>query len=140
MENLLQCLPHVVVYIDDILVTGDSNESQLANLLVRLEDAGLLRKKSVFMASSVTYLGHKIDGEEKVKAVNDAINPRNMQELKSYLGLLNYYGKFLPNIDRVSTIVQVIARRTKVEIARERNSSFSKFKISVNLFTTTNSF
>ena len=136
----------MVVYIEDILVTGDSNESQLANLLVRLEDAGLPRKKSVFMASSVTYLGHKIDGEglhpseEKVKAVNDAINPRNMQELKSYLGLLNYYGKFLPNIDRVSTIVQVIARRTKVEIARERNSSFSKFKISVNLFTTTNSF
>ena len=84
----------MVVYIEDILVTGDSNESQLANLLVRLEDAGLPRKKSVFMASSVTYLGHKIDGEglhpseEKVKAVNDAINPRNMQELKSYLGLL----------------------------------------------------
>ena len=45
MENLLQGLPHVVVYIDDILVTGDSNESHLANLqevLVRLEDAGLV--------------------------------------------------------------------------------------------------
>ena len=100
MENLLQSLPHVVVYIDDILVTGDSNESHLANLrevLVRLEDAGLRLKKNkcVFMAPSVTYLGHKIDGEglhpiaEKVKAVNDAPNPRNVQELKSYLGLLN---------------------------------------------------
>ena len=48
MENLLQGLQHVVVYIDDILVTGDSNESHLANLrevLVRLEDAGLRLKK-----------------------------------------------------------------------------------------------
>ena len=50
MENLLQGLPHVVVYIDDILATGNSNESHLANLcevLVSLEDAGLRLKKKM---------------------------------------------------------------------------------------------
>ena len=34
----------------------------------------------------------------KVKAVNDASSLRNITELKSYLGLLTYYSKFIPNI------------------------------------------
>ena len=56
------------------------------------------------MASSVSYLGHKIDAEglhplpDKLQAVKAAPTPRNVSELKSYLGLLTYYGKFLPNL------------------------------------------
>ena len=34
----------------------------------------------------------------KVQAVNDAPSPRNTTELKSYLGLLTYYSKFIPNM------------------------------------------
>ena len=140
MENLLQGLPHVVVYIDDILVTGDSNESHLANLrevLIRLEDAGLRLKKNkcVFMAPSVTYLGHKIDGEglhpiaEKVKAVNDAPNPRNVQELKSYLGLLNYYGKFLPNLStELVPLYKLLRAEQKWKWSERETAAFQKSK------------
>ena len=50
------------------------------------------------------YLGHKVDTDglhlttAKIKAVVDAPTPKNLNELKSYLGLLNYYGRFLPNL------------------------------------------
>ena len=56
------------------------------------------------MVPSVSYLGYLIDQvglyplKEKVKAVKDAPCPQNVSELKSYLGLLTYYSKFLPNM------------------------------------------
>ena len=56
------------------------------------------------MCDAVEYLGHLIDAEglhtlsSKVKAIQDAPQPQNVQELRSFLGLLHYYGKFLPNI------------------------------------------
>ena len=66
MESILQGIPGVVVYIDDILVTGPTAIKHLETLeqvLTRLENAGLRAKQSKckFMASSVEYLGFKID-------------------------------------------------------------------------------
>ena len=112
MESLLRGIPYVVVYLDDILVTGPTEEAHVAALeevLKRLQTAGLrLRKdKCVFMAPSVVYLGHKIDAQglhplpDKVRAIQEAPKPRNMSKLKSYLGLLAYYSKFLPNLATV---------------------------------------
>ncbi len=91
MENLLKGIPGVVVYIDDILITGASSEEHLQALnevLQRLEKAGLQAKKQKceFMSPSVTYLGHHIDAKglhrltEKVQAVKEAPPPRNVQE------------------------------------------------------------
>ena len=52
----------------------------------------------------VKYLGHRVDAEglhttpDKLEAVVKAPAPKNVQELRSFLGLVNYYGKFLPNL------------------------------------------
>ena len=109
MESILSGIPGVVVYIDDVLVTGKSEEEHLSALeevLRRIMESGFrLRKdKCVFLAPSVVYLGHQIDSEglhpvaEKVEAVQEAPAPKNVSELKSYLGLLTYYSRFLPNL------------------------------------------
>ena len=109
MESLLHDIPSVIVYLDDILITGKTDAEHIETLdkvLTRLEESGLRLKRSkcVFMAQSVVYLGHRIDQEglhpteDKLKAVQDAPNPRNVAELRSYLGLLTYYSKFLPNL------------------------------------------
>ena len=109
METLLQGIPRVLVYLDDILVTGTSTEEHMSNLKVvlsRLQEAGLrLRKdKCEFMVPAVQYLGHVIDASglhpsaAKLEAVRDAPTPQNVTELKAYLGLLSYYSKFLPNM------------------------------------------
>ncbi len=107
--ELLQDIPGVVVYIDDILVTESDEGSHLKSLeevLKRLSRVGLRAKqrKCQFMSASVAYLGHLIDLEglhplpEKVKAIKNAPTPRNVTELKAYLGLLSYYGKFFPDL------------------------------------------
>ena len=109
MDNILQGVPGVVCYIDDILVTGDTDAEHLRNLelvLLRLRKHGVKLKKSKcrFMQDSVEYLGHRLDSEgqhptdDKLRAVIDAPTPKNVQQLRSFLGLLNYYCKFVPNL------------------------------------------
>ena len=112
IENVLKGIPRVVAYIDDILLIGLTEEAHLQTLeevLKRLETTGFKAKmsKCQFLRSSVSYLGHRIDARllhplpDKVQAIVDAPDPQNVQELKSYLGLLSYYGKFLPNLSSV---------------------------------------
>ena len=124
MEQLLQGIPGVTVYIDDILVTGETVEDHLNSLeevLKRLAKAELRakREKCKFLVPSVSYLGHLIDSEglhplpSKVKAIHDAPTPRNVQELKAYLGLLTYYGKFLPNLTTVLAPLYELLRKNQ---------------------------
>ena len=60
--------------------------------------------KMLFLRSSIEYLGHVVDAEgihpteEKVKAIKEAPAPTNVTQLRSFLGLVNYYNKFLPNL------------------------------------------
>ena len=66
MDVILQGIPHVCCYIDDILVTGTNQQEHLQNLdeiLCRLEQNSLRIKKSKceFFKDSVKYLGHCVD-------------------------------------------------------------------------------
>ena len=112
MENLLRGIPRVIVYLDDILITGDNEEEHLSTLnavLTRLQESGLRLKrgKCTFLAPSVEYLGYCIDKQglhptnEKVKAIKEAPAPKNITQLKAYLGLLSYYSRFLPHLPSI---------------------------------------
>ncbi|XP_037512270.1 uncharacterized protein K02A2.6-like [Rhipicephalus sanguineus] len=67
----------------------------------------LREDKCVFGAREVTYLGHRIDREDlhpserKMEAIMQAPAPQNVQELRSFLGLITYYRSFLPNMSTV---------------------------------------
>ena len=109
MESILGGVPGTAIYLDDVVVTGKTEEGHLTNLeevLNRLERAGLRlnRSKSAFMLPCVEYLGHRISAEgiqptqEKVRAVIEAPTPTNVSQLRSFLGAINYYSKFLPNL------------------------------------------
>ncbi|XP_027869143.1 uncharacterized protein K02A2.6-like [Xiphophorus couchianus] len=106
MENIMEGLP-VVVYLDDLLITGCSKAEHLSNLekvLQRLQENGLRvkRSKCEFNKPQIEYLGHILDehgvhpSEEKVRAIQDAPAPTNVKELQVFLGLVNYYGRFVP--------------------------------------------
>ena len=99
IKSILQGIPHVTVYTDDILITGTTPEEHLHNLeevLGRLEKANIRLKlcKCAFFLPSVHYLGHRISAQGfqpltgRVKAIQDAPAPRNVLQLKSFLGFL----------------------------------------------------
>ena len=75
-------------------------------VLRQLEQYNIRAKKAkcAFMCDAVEYLGHCIDADglhtlsSKVKAIQDDPQPQIVQELRSFLGLLHYYGKSLPNL------------------------------------------
>ena len=124
MEGLLQGIPNVSVYLDDILITGKSDEEHLKTVeevLVQLEKAGLRLKRSKckFMLPSIEYLGHIISAsglqptKEKVRAIAEAPAPHNVSQLKSFLGLLNYYAKFLPQLSTLLAPLYSLLQKNK---------------------------
>ena len=108
IEGILQGVPYVTVYIDDILVTGVTHREHLQYLqevLTCLEKAGLKLKKDkcAFMLPTIKYLGHEImeagfkPTAEKVRVLVEAPLPKDVSQLRSFLGLINYYARFMPN-------------------------------------------
>ena len=113
MDQILRGIDGVICYLDDILITGSTEEEHLERLrqvLKRLEEHGIRvkRSKCFFLRPSVQYLRHLVDADglhatdDKLKAITEARAPKNLPELRSFLGLLNYYGRFIP---KLSTIV-----------------------------------
>ncbi len=122
IEGVLQGLPHVSVSFDDILVTGRNEEEHLqslARVLDRWQEAGLRLKwsKCTFMEKEAMFLGHKVDetglhlAPEKVTAIQNSPSPKNVTELKAYLGLLIYYNKFLSNLSTVLAPLHKLLRK-----------------------------
>ena len=133
MDSLVQGLPRVSAYLDNILVSGVCEEDHLNNLdkvLQRLESAGLTLKKSkcIFGLDCIEYLGHIIDknrlhpSSERVKAIAEAPTPTNVTKLKSFLGLINYYNKFLSNLSMfLSPLYRLLKEKyPMVLVARSR--------------------
>ena len=108
MENLASDLPGVAVFQDDMFVSGqDTNDylSNLKRLLTRLNDKGLRCRceKFQFEQPSVEYLGHTLSAEgiskgSKVEAVLKMPPPTDVSSLKFFLGSVQFYGKFIPNL------------------------------------------
>lgn len=112
MEQLFKEMPGVALFLDDILITGENKQVHVENLrkvLGILRDAGLTvqEKKCNFFQDSVSYLGFVIDKEglhkcpNKLKAIKELPKPENVTQLKSFLGTVNYYNRFVNNISAV---------------------------------------
>ena len=140
IENILQGLKRVCVYIDDILVIGTSEDDHLKNLdevLQRLKNAGLRLKKEKcnLMLPEVQYLGHKISAkgleptDKKIRAIREAPTPQNVTQLRSFLGAINYYCKFLPNLaNNLSPLYKLLQHHSKWTWGPEQVSTFESAK------------
>ncbi|GBG89902.1 hypothetical protein CBR_g49752 [Chara braunii] len=113
----------VVVYHDDILVfsrTLQEHQGHLRQVLEKLREANfkINAKKCGWAKTQVLYLGHVLNGDgiepedNKIATIRDWPTPRTLTELWSFLGLANYYRKFVRNF---STIAAPLRRLLKKE-------------------------
>ena len=124
MNKVLKGLKFAMTYLDDIIIFSE-NESQhlehLETVFSHLREAGLKMKwlKCDFFKSEIHYLGHLISPEgisplpNKLDCIQHMPVPKNMKEIKQFLGLTGYYTKFVPRFADISRPLTTLTKKDK---------------------------
>jgi hypothetical protein len=127
MDQTLQGLEGVGCFFDDIVIQGSTlqqTQDRLYAVLrqLRSKNLHLNKDKCQFFKSSIKYLGHKIDSsglhplKNKVDAIINMGRPTDAAKVHTFLGMINYYHKFLPN---VSSVLHPLHRLTRDDVEFE---------------------
>jgi hypothetical protein len=128
MDNVLRGLKNVMVYMDDIIVYSTSLQEHIQNLedvFRRLRESNfkIQLNKSEFMKRETPFLGHIITTNgikpdpDKIKAVQQFPIPKTVKEIKSFLGLLGYYRKFIPQLAKLTKpLTSCLKKGAKIEL------------------------
>ena len=139
MDRVLQGLP-VACYLDDILIAAPTEREHnliLEQVLQRLQESGihLREEKCMFGQQQVEYLGHRIDAtgihptQNKVRALSEAPTPANITQLRAFVGLMNYYAKFIPQAAaRMAPLYKLFQKEHKWVWTEECDSAFQTCK------------
>ena len=140
MDSLLGGIKFCRCYIDDVIV-GSRNMAEhcrhLAQVFALLKANGLKchPAKCLFGASTVPYLGHmvSVDGVSPQKAKVEAIlkipPPTDMTSLRSFLGLVNYYRRFIPNFSTIAKPLNTLLQKDQKYLwADAQQTSFSELQ------------
>ena len=106
MDITLKGIPHVLIYIDDVLIYGKTKLEAIQTLnavLKRLSEHNLKVNigKSAFFAPKTEYLGHTLStegispGKHKTSAILEAKPPTTVKGIKSFLGMINYFRSYI---------------------------------------------
>lgn len=140
IENILQGIPGVAVFFDDIVITGETDALHLQNLeklLKRLHDYNIRinLEKSKFFAEKVNYCGYMIDKEgihkeaSKMEAIKSMPQPKNVSEVRAFTGMINYYGRFIPNLSSILLPLNKLLRKNiPFSWSKECNVAFRRAK------------
>ena len=93
------------------------------------------KQKCSFLLKKIEYLGHIIDSqglhptEEKIRAIKNAPQPKNISELRAFLGILNYYSKFLPGISsKLAPLYSLLSKQSKLLWGIQQEKAFTLAK------------
>ena len=141
IDKMLDGLSQTGGSLDDLTVTGENDEQLARNLyktLKKFEESGAKFKKSkcVMMQLKIDeYFAFVPDrhgihpSPAKVQAILDVRDPQNRSELQSFLGLVNYYRKFIPNMSTlVSPLNQLLSKDTPWCWSPDCKGSFQALK------------
>lgn len=140
MDTILRGLARTVCFLDDLLIGGKTLEEMINNLvavIVRLNEYNVRVnfEKCQFFVDKVKYLGHEISQhgvqarKEKLQALLKAPKPINISQLRAYLGLVNYYRKFAPNLSNLlAPLYKLTKKDTKFEWCAECEEAFNNSK------------
>lgn len=126
IDEVLLGLDFCYGYIDDILVFSrsvDEHKLHLRQLFERLKLFGIVvnTSKCTLGRKEVTFLGYSVSAagtrplESKVQAVQDFTTPKTVKELRRFLGMLNFYRRFIPNAAQLQAPLNAVLSGPKVK-------------------------
>ena len=124
MDTVLQDISCSFCYLDDILIASSNEEQHMADLRQmcgRLQEYGLVVRpeKCIFGVDSIDFLGHRITAggakplPEKVEVIQFFLRPTTVKGLQEFLGMMNFYHRFLPKIAHVLQPLYTALKGTK---------------------------
>ncbi|VDI02506.1 Hypothetical predicted protein [Mytilus galloprovincialis] len=131
---------HCLVYVDDVIIWSEDFDSHLQHLdliFQRLKQANLKLRpnKCDFAKSEILYLGHIISKEgikvdtSKTKAVETFPIPNNQHDVRSFLGLCNYYRKFVKSYAKIaSPLNRLLTKDTPFKWTTDCQNAFETLK------------
>ena len=141
MDEILGDVPRVFVYIDDILVASESIEQHLGDLrhtFETLRENGLVvnKKKCLLGRSSIEFLGYMVDATgisplpHRVEAIRKIPPPTTIKELQSFLGMINYYRRFVAHAaHHMHALFELLKGKPKtLPWAKPQQDSFNAIK------------
>ena len=130
----------IAAYLDDIIITGKDDLEHVQNLRAVfqvLQDHGFKVKeeKCQLFQDSVSYLGHVIDRNgvhmdpHKLDAIVHMPPPQNVTQVRAFMGMVNHYGKFIPNLATIAEPMYSLTRdHTTWNWSKACEKSFSLVK------------
>ena len=141
MDGILRDIPFAFVYLDDILVASRSSQEHaqhLEQLFKLLSANGLVinKAKCIFGAEELDFLGHHVSAigiaplPDRVAALRDSKPPQNRTGLQRFLGMINYYHRFLPGLAPILAPLhaQASGKGQSIEWSAECQASFDEVK------------
>ena len=122
MDRLTEKLPNTHCYLDDILIwtvgSEDEHKKLVINVLKTLDDKGLPIKweKCTFLTHNIEWLGFKIDAKgttpliHKSDAIRNLKEPSCIKDIRSLMGSINQFNKFIPNMASLSAPFRELIR------------------------------
>ena len=137
---MLNYLPVCVCVADDIIIHGKTLDEHDKNLRIffqrcREKNIQLNKEKFVFRSDTISFMGHTIgkDGlttdPEKVKAISEYPAPTSIDELRRFLGMINYLARFLPNVtDVLYPLHNLLKKDIQWQWTNSQEMAFKKVK------------
>ncbi|KRY74260.1 Transposon Tf2-9 polyprotein [Trichinella pseudospiralis] len=144
IQKLSSGIPNVVTYLDDIILTGatdDEHRRTLKLVLGRLKEVGLrIRKeKFTFFQKEVEYLGHSLSSKgiradpKKTAAIVNMPLPTNIAKLRFFLGMCNFYTEFVPKLaEMCSPLNQLLRKEARWNWTGEHTKAVERVKRLLN--------